>query len=103
MQKTYGKDGVVALSVQVGSLDDEEKGKYLNILKDKKVTNLKTVVLNEKPEFWQKKLDFDNFPCIYVFNQEGKWTRFRSQDKEYNKSEVLLGSVESLVKTLLKK
>jgi hypothetical protein len=104
MQKTYGKDGMVALSVQIGSLDDpEDKAKYFKALKDAKVTDLKTVVLNEKEEVWKKKLGYESFPAVYVFNREGKWTRFRSDDKEYSDTEVMLNAVDRLVKTLLKK
>jgi hypothetical protein len=103
MQQTYGKDGLVALSVHVGPLDAMEKGTYLKILRDKKVTNLKTVVLNEKEDVWKKKLDFESFPAVFVFNREGKWNRFRSDDKEYSDTEVMLNAVDRLVKTLLKK
>jgi len=103
MQQTYGKDGLVALSVQVGPLDEMEKETYLKILRDKKVTNLKTVVLKEKEEVWKKKLGFESFPAVFVFNREGKWTRFSSDDKEYSDTEVMLNAVDRLVKTLLKK
>jgi hypothetical protein len=103
MQKNYAKDGLVALSVEVSSLDEKDLKEWvIKTLKSKNATNFKTVILNEKDDFWQKKLRFDNFPCIYVFNREGKWTQFRSQDSKYNKIEAMLDAVDSLAKTLLK-
>jgi hypothetical protein len=103
MQKKYGQDGLVALSVQVGSLDEEDlKTKVADILKSKQATNFKAVILNEKDDVWQKKLRFDAFPCVYVFNRQGKWTQFRSQDKKYNETEVMLAAVDRLVAKLVK-
>jgi hypothetical protein len=104
MQNKYGKDGLVALSVQAGSLDEKAElpTKVANILKSKQATKFKTVILNEKEDVWQKKLRFTDFPCIYVFNRQGKWTQFRSQDKEYNETEVMLAAVDRLVEKLVK-
>jgi hypothetical protein len=78
MQEKYGKEKFAAVSV---SLDDpKENGteeKVLKFLKEKKA-NFANVILNEKPEVWQKKLGFDGPPCVFVFNREGKWKKFES-------------------------
>jgi hypothetical protein len=99
MQKKYGKDGLVPLSVQVGSLDEKAElpAKVSSILKSKQATNFKTVILNENDDVKKNKLRFDSVPCIYVFNRQGKWTQFNADIKPYSESDV-----ERLVVKLLK-
>ena len=76
MQNKYGKDGVVAMSV---SLDDpnekDNKHKVLKFLESQKAT-FSNFILDEKPEYWQEKLKIDGPPCVFVFNRDGKWTKF---------------------------
>jgi hypothetical protein len=76
MHRKYARDGFAAVSV---SLDDPRDAKLMaNVERFLKAQNatFTNVVLDEKVEFWQKKLGFDGPPCIFVFNREGRWTKF---------------------------
>lgn len=95
MQKKYGKDGVVSVSVSL----DNPRGKsipekVLNFLNKQQAT-ITNLLLNEHEEVWQKKLDIDGPPCIYIFNREGKIT------EKYNRGEGYK-EVEEAVKGLLR-
>jgi hypothetical protein len=104
MQKKYGKDGFMALSVHLDANDADEKAQVPKRLKSAGA-NFTSVILDASSKFWQDKLGFQSYPCIYVFNREGKWTRFHADDKKYEnkKLEVMLEDVDSLVQTLLQK
>jgi hypothetical protein len=95
MHRKYAKDGFEAISV---SLDDPKDAKLMGnvarFLKAQSAT-FTNVVLDEKPEVWQEKLKFDGPPCVFVFNREGRWTKF-SPFPEY-------AEVEKLVLEYLKK
>lgn len=96
MHKKYAQDGFAAVSV---ALDDpakkDVKEKVLRFLKEKNAafTNL---ILDEKDEIWQKKLDIEGPPCVFVFDREGKIAK-----KFVNAGES--EEVEKLVVELLKK
>ena len=88
MHRRYAKDGFEAVSVSLDDpLDKETMDKIAKFLQSKQAT-FTNVVLDEKPEVWQEKLQFDGPPCVFVFNREGKWTRFMPVD---------YGDVEKLV------
>jgi hypothetical protein len=38
------------------------------------------VILDEPAEFIQEKLHYVLSPCMFVFNRDGKWTQFNSDD-----------------------
>lgn len=96
MHNKYGKDGLVAVSV---SLDDaSEQGveaKVQRFLESRKAafTNL---ILDEQPEVWQQKLQFDGPPSVFVFSREGKRVK-------HFKDGVDFGEVEKLAISELKK
>ena len=98
MQKKYGKEGFVVLSVHV---DDPEASDYAETVQkareflEKQKTPFLNLILDEKPAFWHEKLRFKAVPSVYVFNREGKWTQFAD--------EVNHEDVEKLVIELLKK
>ena len=96
MQKKYAKDGVVAISV---SLDNpNEEGVKENV--QKYLTSQKAafanLILDEKIEFWQKKLKIEGPPCIFVFDREGKVAKKYDSGEKYD-------VVEKLVVDLLQK
>jgi hypothetical protein len=100
----YSKDGLVCLSV---SLDDpREKGKLAKVQKflEASKADFTNVVLDEDQEFWQKKFNFLGPPCVYVFNQEGKWVRFVADDdrNKNDQDEDHYKKVEKLVVEWLK-
>jgi hypothetical protein len=96
MHKKYSKDGLAALSV---NLDDPNKAgmkeKVLKFLESKKpaFTNL---MLDEKSEFWAKKLEIEGVPTIFVYDRAGKLAKKYVDGEGYP-------VVEKLVVELLKK
>jgi hypothetical protein len=90
MHKKYGKDGLVAISVNLG----EEKDEALKFLLSKEAafTNL---WLND--DDWQGKLHFVAPPCYFVFNRQGKWVQFKGEE-----SPVDYPGMEKLVREFLK-
>jgi hypothetical protein len=90
LHEKYSKDGLVCLSV---SLDDpREKGKLARVQKflEARKASFTNVILDEDQEFWQKKFNFFGPPCVYVFNQEGKWVRFVDDGEHYPQIEKLV-------------
>jgi hypothetical protein len=76
MHRKYAQAGFEAVSVSLDDPADKEvMAKVLKFLQGKEAA-FTNVVLDEKPELWQEKLQFDGPPCVFVFNREGKWTRF---------------------------
>jgi hypothetical protein len=77
----WARDGLVAVSV---SLDEpSEKGLEEGVLKflTSQKAAFTNLILDAPFEFWSKKFEFNSTPCVYVFNREGKWTRFLGEDK----------------------
>jgi hypothetical protein len=89
MHKKYARDGFEAVSVSLDDPADKETMQKVARFLESKQATFTNVVLDEKPEVWQEKLQFDGPPCVFVFNREGKWTKF-SPGFEY-------GDVEKLV------
>jgi hypothetical protein len=68
------------MSVSLDDPNEKVKGKdartrVLEFLKEKGAgfTNL---ILDESQELWQEKFQLVAPPCVYVFNRQGKWTKF---------------------------
>jgi hypothetical protein len=94
MHKKYAQGGLVAVSVSVDPLEDDAEKRVLKFLQSKGAT-FTNLLLDEPPEVWQEKLHIIAVPCIYVFNRQGKWTKFSD---DINHEEI-----EKLVVELLKK
>jgi thiol-disulfide isomerase/thioredoxin len=115
MQKTFGTDNLVILSVDLDAADTEAKQKKVKedmakIFKEKGATKFIAVILDEDPdEVLAKKLRIAAVPTMYVFNQAGKWTLFSEELDKYQKVDekkrldTILADIEALVKKLLKK
>jgi thiol-disulfide isomerase/thioredoxin len=90
MQRQYGKDGLVVVSVCVDDLTEtpEAKDEALKFLRSQNAT-FTNVLLDEKPEVWQEKLRFDAVPCVYLFDRQGKWRQFKGEE-EYPKLDKLV-------------
>jgi thiol-disulfide isomerase/thioredoxin len=80
LHEKYAKDGLVALSV---NLDDSHKNgiqqTVLKFLRSQKASFM-NFILDESPEFWQKKFNSMELPFVYVFNRQGKWHRYQGGD-----------------------
>ena len=101
MQKKYGKDGLVSISVSLDKVDKDEtpaqmKGRVLKLLQ-KLEANIPNVLLDETQKLVEDKLRITSIPCIYVFNRQGKWTKFGGDDESFVKPP----EVEKLVMELL--
>ncbi len=96
MQKQFAKDGLVVISV---SLDEDPRNKEVQekvakLLGTEKA-NFVNFILDEKLEFWQKKLNFDGPPSIYVFDRDGARKHFKDNFE--------IEDVEKLVREWVKK
>jgi hypothetical protein len=100
MHKKYAKDGLAAISVSIDELKDNPEGtkaKVLKFLKDQQAAET-NFILDEPAEVMAERLHFQLIPCVFVFNRQGKWTQFKTGDKE-----VTAEDIEKLVVELLKK
>jgi thiol-disulfide isomerase/thioredoxin len=100
-QKKFGKDGVVSISVSLDKPEKDEtpaqmKGRVLKLL-EKLGSTIPNVILDEPQKLVEDKLRITSIPCVYVFNLQGKWTKFGGDDD----SIVLPAEVEKLVVELL--
>jgi thiol-disulfide isomerase/thioredoxin len=93
----YAKDGLVAFSVSLDDLsEDGAKDKVLKFLQKQQAT-MNNVILDEKPDVWQKKLKIDGPPLVMVFNRSGELEqKFVDKDVDYT-------VIEKLTAELLKK
>src|SRR5262245_31153844 len=97
MHRKYGKDGVVAISVDVDDPAEEDaKDKVLTFLTKQKAA-FPNFILDEKPEIWQEKFDSATLPIVFVFDRDGKIA-----DK-FGGGEDVYVDVEKVVVDLLKK
>src|SRR5262245_21986118 len=105
MHNKYAKDGLEILTVL---LDDPRDGslradtvKYLA----KRNPPFKTVYLDEKKDFWEKKLRVYLFPRIYVFNREGFHVKNLPvlDEKGHEKEEVDYDVIDKAVANLMTK
>jgi hypothetical protein len=72
MHRKFGKQGLVAISVSVDDVNDKEAvDEVKKFLRERKAT-MANYLLDEAPEVWQKKLNTEAIPCIFVFNRSGK-------------------------------
>ena len=96
MQKKFAGDdlALVLVSVDENPQDADVQAAVRGWLQKRNAAASVNLALDEKPELWQKKLNFDGPPCVYVFNRQGKWYQF--------KDKVDVGDIEKLVGELVK-
>ena len=94
LHKKLAKDGLLAISLSLDELEDGTKERVLDFLKEKQAsfTNL---ILDEKPEVWQKKFQVEGPPLVVVFNRKGELV------KKFVDKEVDYEQIEKLVTKLL--
>ena len=111
MHRKYAKDGLVAISVNLDALKDpadgkdvssEAKASALKFLQKLGATNT-NLLLDVPQNFWQEKFDIIAVPTVYVFDRQGRWVRFKSDDNSLKVDEKThhYPEVEALVKKLL--
>jgi len=94
MHQKYAREGLVAISCSVDPIEKGTEEKVHKFLQKLKAT-FTNLLLNEPEDFWPEKLHCIAVPCIFVFNQEGKWTQFTDEFKHED--------IERLVVELLKR
>ena len=84
MQKKYAKDGLVVISVSIDELGDntpeQRKDKVLKRLQALQAKGTKNLILDESSELLKKKLRIESIPSVYVFNRQGQWIQFTSEE-----------------------
>jgi hypothetical protein len=103
MHKELAKEGFEIITVAVDPLDSDDptpaevKKNITKFLTEQKTT-FTNLLLDEKDEFWQKKLRLVGPPTTYVFDRQGKWTQFGGESDMVFDAEA----VDKLVHELLK-
>jgi thiol-disulfide isomerase/thioredoxin len=69
---------VITVNINVQELPAEKNHKEsLDFLRSKKAV-FRNVILDEGEDIWVKRLRIADFPSIYVFDRQGRWTQFRA-------------------------
>lgn len=105
MQDKYGKQGLVVLGVLLDDpRDDTIRAAGLKYL-DRVKPSFENVYLDARPEVWQKKLRFENYPGVFVFNRDNQYVKKLPllNEKGEEVEEVDYDVVEKTVTDLLKK
>ena len=99
IHQKYAKDGLAVVSVSLDEAGAEGiQDRVLSFLK-KQGANFTNVLLDEPSTFWQEKLHFTGPPCYFVFNRQGKWTKFQPAEDDPEKVYV---DIENFVAENLK-
>jgi hypothetical protein len=80
MHKKHVDKGLVVITVALDPPNEKDMVDRANKFLNKIESPFRNLLLDEKDEFWSKKLDFNSPPCYYVFDRQGKWVRFRATD-----------------------
>jgi hypothetical protein len=113
MHKKYAKDGLVAITLNLDPLsegegaDDKSRSaditaRALKFLREKGATGV-NLLLDAPTEFWQEKFGFAAPPTLFVFDRQGRWVRFKSDDDSLKVDAKThhYPEVEALVRKLL--
>jgi hypothetical protein len=104
MQKKYGKDGLVILTVALDPPSDKGLVADANAEIAKHPTLPNNVLWNGPDGEWAKKLNSTIMPTIYIFNRENRWVKkFPELDKEGDPVDPKDEDIDKAVEGLLKK
>jgi hypothetical protein len=98
MHKKYANDGLVALSVSLDDANDKEVRAQVDDFLTKKQAVFTNLISEGKPDEWQKKLQIDAVPCVYLFNQENRIVKKLTGEKEKVDYKVIEAEVVKLLK-----
>ncbi len=95
MHKTLPASDFAAISCNIDEdiTEPKRQEKVRKFLREQNAT-FTNLALDEKPDVWQMKLNFDGPPCVFVFNREGQVAKQFKDNFTYE-------DVEKLVKELL--
>jgi hypothetical protein len=77
MQHKHGKDGLVAVTVNIDE-DKVEKEKSEKFLRENKIA-VTNVLLDGSKDDAIEKLRVESLPTVFVFNRQGKYVRFPNE------------------------
>jgi peroxiredoxin len=86
MQKKYGEQGLVIVTVSVDPPDKAEQIADANRILRKLNAPFTHLHLNESAEVWEKRLDFSIPPAYFIFDRQGRWKRLLGAD--YDEKEI---------------
>src|SRR5579864_6662245 len=69
MQKKYGDQGLVIISVSLDSTEEQETVDNANRFLNKQNSPFRNLLLDEPSDVWKKKLDSGSLPLYYVFDR----------------------------------
>ena len=73
MQKKYGDKGLVAISVSLDDVKDQEsRTRAVEFLEKVKANDVINLLLDEEAEVWQAKFKIDGPPVVYVFDRDNR-------------------------------
>jgi hypothetical protein len=72
MQKEFGKDGLVVMTVNIDDKEDDRR-KAVKFLKDKAFPFVNWMIApGEKQGDWEDTLKLEQFPSSFLYDREGK-------------------------------
>jgi thiol-disulfide isomerase/thioredoxin len=89
LKKKYGDD-LVAITVNLDDPEDKKvRAKNEKFLKSIEATKTINILLDEKEEVWQKKLEVTSFPTVFVFRPDGKYeVRYPEKKEDFTYEDV---------------
>ena len=84
MHEKYGKQGLAVISVSLDPLSDQAQAENFLAKQNARVT---TLLLGEEIDT-KKKLGFAAPPALFLFDRQGKWVRFTSDEADIDHDRV---------------
>ena len=90
LNQKYSVRGLTAISVSLNDVAAPEAVERVRRFLAAQQASFPNYMLNEKPEFWQAKLNIDGPPCVFIFNRRGELVRKFHDDVDYSEIERLV-------------
>jgi hypothetical protein len=85
MQRKYGKDGFVAMTVSLNVAEDDwaELEKQSRKFLDSRKVTIPNFLLKDDAKVVEENLPIVSYPAAYLFTRQGKWKRFEGYEAEH--------------------
>jgi thiol-disulfide isomerase/thioredoxin len=84
LHRKYARDGFVAVSVSLDNPEDAGVRASVERFLTRQQAHFTNVILQARPEEWQKKLNIDGPPCVYVFDRDNRSVQKLVGDDQIN-------------------